>query len=318
MERPAAVLRIDMTTSLSVLLLCAVLLAASMSKLAHWKRAREDLVAFGWPSRLRQWSVMVPLVEAAVALTLLPPSTRQWGLAAALCLHVALTAVVGLALRRGRRIACACLGSVSRRQVGWDVALLNVALALLAAVAMVETRHSRPVADIAAVLIGAGALVAFTRGARAETSLGPGSIAPHFHLPRSAGGSVALDSLLARGRPVLIVFSQAGCRHCQLVAALVVDQARCLDRHTLVWITSVDDRGSDAARLRQAGVTIAIDAGNRISARYQCRSRPAAVLVGLDGRLVEAPAIGRDEVCKLIGTLVTPGCRQPSPALTSG
>jgi len=111
------------------------------------------------PPRLAWASIMVPVLELAVALALLPPGSRAGAAAAGAALLLAYAAAIGINLIRGRRdLDCGCAGPSQVRPIGawmlWrNLLLAGVLLTLLLPVA------PRPLGGTDALTIGAGTAV---------------------------------------------------------------------------------------------------------------------------------------------------------------
>jgi peroxiredoxin/uncharacterized membrane protein YphA (DoxX/SURF4 family) len=117
------------------LLLAGVLAWSGSAKLADRRDFRVALADFGVPTGLaRPAAAVLPLVELAVAVALVP-GTSAWGAAlAAVSLLVAFTLVLVVSLARGRRPECHCFGSFSSRPVSWRTVGRNGVLVAAAAV----------------------------------------------------------------------------------------------------------------------------------------------------------------------------------------
>lgn len=109
----------------------ALLLYASCSKLLAPTLLRESLnELFRKPAFASNHMVRaIAIVEAAVALALMAPSTRSVAAAAGLVIGAALILLGVLGRVLGARSPCGCLGPVSTRPLGW----LNVEFGLLIA-----------------------------------------------------------------------------------------------------------------------------------------------------------------------------------------
>jgi hypothetical protein len=112
------------------------------------------------PPALAQLSWLVPLLELAVALALLPAGSRNAAAAAGAMLLLAYAAAIAINLGRGRRnLDCGCGGPRERRPIGAWMVWRNLALAaLLAAVRLPWAPRALGPAD--ALTIGGGTAVA--------------------------------------------------------------------------------------------------------------------------------------------------------------
>lgn len=205
------------------MLISVVFGLSAWGKLAERPAARKAVAEFGVPPR---WVTTIgwalPLTEAAVAVTVLPPWTAAWSAAVALLLLAVFTAAVARLLARGERPVCSCFGATSATPVGkWTIAR-NMVLMVIAALtvwgAMARPRVPAGLpgdrgaglaiaAGLAGVLMWQGGQV---RGLRrrvdeqAAATLGPegvpvGAVAPEFSLRDTRGGRTSLEGLLAGG-----------------------------------------------------------------------------------------------------------------------
>ncbi len=133
--------------------------------------------------------------------------------------------------------------------------------------------------------------------------------APEFELDAIDGGRYSLHSLLADGRPLMLVFSAAGCGPCE---ALLPDLARWQRQHherLEIAVIASGDRERTAAVASEHGVSRVLWQDEReVSDAYGAYGTPMAVLIGAD-RVILTPTVGGSEA---IGTLVAQATR---PAL---
>jgi hypothetical protein len=92
-----------------------VFLASAISKLRHFGEFSRSLPALApvRPGQAEPLATTVITAEAAVPILLLFPATVFYGFALAGALVAAFTAVIGIALKRGRRAPCRCFGAAS-------------------------------------------------------------------------------------------------------------------------------------------------------------------------------------------------------------
>ena len=116
------------------LILAAVFLVAALTKLADRAGTRQAIADFGVPAFLAPpLATLLPLLELAAALALLPLASAWWGAIAILALLAVFTAAILVNLARGRKPNCHCFGQISSAPVGWRTVARNVILAALAA-----------------------------------------------------------------------------------------------------------------------------------------------------------------------------------------
>lgn len=143
-------------------LLTATLVVAAVGKLrsrAAFEAFAETLRDLGWrsPWSRRVAAALLPLAELGSAALLAVPAAGIWGYVAALVLLLAMTAVAGVALRRGRRLRCRCFGR-AEESIGASTLIRNGVLMLggLAGLASALASAGRP-GPAAAQVLGAGA-----------------------------------------------------------------------------------------------------------------------------------------------------------------
>jgi len=227
--------------------LAAVFATAGFAKLADRAGSQRALADFGVPGRVAGLlGTLLPLAELATATALVPDGSALWGALAALALLLAFSAAIALNLSRGRAPDCHCFGQLQSAPVSWWTVARNLLLALVAA--GLVWRSGPAGILLAAVAAAIGVSVLERRRSRDELparGLPIGTEAPGFGLPALDGAAVTLGALRERGRPVLLVFSDAHCGPC---TALAPDNRSLATRAR----RSSDDRG-DRARAR-AGV----------------------------------------------------------------
>ena len=112
------------------------------------------------PPALGAISLLVPLLELAVAAGLLIAHTRSEAAAAGAALLLTYAAAIAINLGRGRRdLDCGCGGPRGRQPIGAWMVWRNVALAALLG-ALLLPRTQRPFGAADALTIGAGTAVA--------------------------------------------------------------------------------------------------------------------------------------------------------------
>jgi len=115
------------------LLLAAVFLLAGATKLIDPRGTRRALRDFGLPAMLAQPMVLLlPLLEIAVAVLLVPTAVAWYGAWGALGLLSIFLLAVGVAMLRGRKPDCHCFGQIHSAPVGWQTVIRNLVLATVA------------------------------------------------------------------------------------------------------------------------------------------------------------------------------------------
>jgi uncharacterized membrane protein YphA (DoxX/SURF4 family) len=303
-------------------LLAVVFIIAGVAKLRDRPGTLRALAGFGVPARLRRVAaIALPLAELGTAVALLFPASARWGGVAALFLLVAFCAGISYALHQGRTPDCNCFGQLHSAPAGRGTLLRNVALAAPAILVVAEgpgPSISAWVADrtaaelvaitvsLAAAILGAFA-VHFWRENRtlrtdlddARTELGKlppglpvGSLAPGFTLRSARGETVTLDALVARGKPVALVFVSPACGSCRDMFASAGRWQPALAADVTIAIVS-DGAPADnllAAQDSSADVLLQEDWG--VARAYRVRATPTAVIVSPGGRIASSLVSG--------------------------
>jgi thiol-disulfide isomerase/thioredoxin len=304
------------------LLLAAVFAFAGAAKLFDLPGSRRALVEFGVPERAAPVAgLLLPLAELAIAVALVLHPTARWAGLAAFILLLAFIGGIANAMRRGRAPDCNCFGQVHSAPAGSSTLARNGVLAVLAAI--VAWQGPAPAIDtwvadrtgaellaigLALVVLAAAAWAlrrwsqqrARRRAIAAAISTpdpGPeglpvGTPAPSFALPDVRGGTQTLESLRARGRPVMIEFMDLSCAPCrELLPAVARWQTSLAERVTIAIITggSVDER-SEWDRYGVANVLL--DNSGELYAAYRAQGTPKAFGIWQDGSIAAAPAGG--------------------------
>ena len=326
------------------LLLAGVFAVAAVGKLADLRGSRASLVGFGLPKGpAAVLGTALPLAELTVAIALVPRPSAIWGAAGALALLIAFAAGIGTALRRGEAPPCNCFGAIHSAPASRTTLARNLALAAVAVVAVgwgpgpaVDTWVSaRTAAELVAVGLGIAALALLVlavptwrenrrlrrdlAGARERISQIPpglpvGALAPQFSVPDGHGGTLALSSLVARGRPVVLVFTAAGCGPCEpMLPDLRRLQEIAVDQLTIALVGISTIVRYDRVRERHGGHRMLVDAVEddpvlkqeldqlvEILHAYDVHDSPAAVLVTPAGTIGSAVVHGRLAIEALI------------------
>ena len=147
--------------------LAAVFAVAGTAKLLDRPGTRRSLSEFGVPSRaLPVAALLLPLLELATAVALIPPGSARWGALAALALLLGFIGGIANALARGEAPDCHCFGQVHSAPAGRGTLVRNAVLAALAAVVVLEGPgpsipewvSARTPAELVAVAAGAAAI----------------------------------------------------------------------------------------------------------------------------------------------------------------
>lgn len=133
-----------------------------------------------------------------------------------------------------------------------------------------------------------------------------GTPAPAFELEDTTGGLWTLVSLLATGRRLVVVFSDAGCGPCN---ALMPELAGWRREHAgvleFVVIASGDQDANRAKAAEHDLEPLLLEPDRWVSEAYQAAGTPTAVVIDPDGRIA-SPAVAGGVA---IGTLVAQAAR---------
>jgi peroxiredoxin len=182
---------------------------------------------------------------------------------------------------------------------------------------------------IAAIFFGAGWLVMWrqrrslmrqlSRAQRMATSAAPGipigSRAPDFSLPDLQGNTVSLDSLLARGRPLLVAFVSPGCEQCvELLPKLSRWQRSLADRLTLVLMSTGNVKRNEAIFDEYGMSDVLLQEFMEVSDAFRIRGTPSAVVITPDGNVASNPAETVFGIEPLLRTALNDGVRVQAEA----
>lgn len=146
--------------------------------------------------------------------------------------------------------------------------------------------------------------------------LEPGTPAPGFELVGTDDATVALDDLLARRLPVLLLFTSAGCGPCETLLPDVANwQDAHADRLTVAIFEEAKPAETRATADRFGLADVLADTGGRVYDAYDASGTPSAVLVAADGTVASHVAAGAGAIAELVaGVLDAPGLPIGAPA----
>jgi hypothetical protein len=308
---------------------------AGVAKLADLAGSRRAVRDFGLPPSLAATvGTLLPLAEIAVAGALIGKGSATWGAAAALVLLLAFVLGVGSALLRGEQFDCHCFGQIRSSPAGWSTLVRNVALALLAGVIVLGGPGASATGwldgvgsgELAALigglfvlcLIAAQASFSYqllrqngrlisrvealegARGAPVSQAAGlsVGAPAPGFTLSGVDGRTVSLDSLRARGRAVMLVFSHPGCGACE---ALLGELGRWQQAHAQRLTIALISQGSSAQNNEPKVRDVLFQIDREVANAYHAFASPSAQLVSIGAAIASPLAQGADEIRALLG-----------------
>ncbi|SMH29896.1 Methylamine utilisation protein MauE [Rathayibacter oskolensis] len=312
------------------LLVGGVLLASGLGKIGSSGRLVEAGMRFGVPPRWATLGTARLLIAGeivlAVAVLVAPWPLSVGACAAAVAVLAGFTVLTARAHRRGDDFDCGCFGVLAETRVGRGLVVRNSALlaaAVVALVAAVGSRRSVPQtlaafgaeewAWLAAVTVVSAVVAVISRllerdrarlpepaevaSTEVERLLGY-RVAPTFEVVRRDGTVVDMHALVAT-TPHLLVFVRPGCGSCdQLMEASDELQASLGHAAHLVFATGAAREVLDVAHPRLGDRVVFGVASAR--EKLGVEKTPAAVLIGLNGRLVAGPVHGARAVVELV------------------
>ena len=162
-----------------------------------------------------------------------------------------------------------------------------------------------------------------------QHGLQPGSRAPAFSVASLAGETVTLESLLAPGLPLFLLFTSPRCGPCQELLPIAADwQRKHGERLTLAFASEgdLDEVHAEAKKARLERVLH--DEGGGLYRSFRANGTPSAVVVAPDGRIGSFVAGGQGAIERLLARAVEapasgapagllPGAECPALALPS-
>jgi len=324
------------------LLLAAVFAVAAVGKLVGRSRTVETLAEFGVPESIRRpTAIVLPLVELAIAVALLPAATAAWGALAAALLLAVFTAAVARTLLQGREVDCNCFGSLGPSRISrWTLAR-NVLLLVLAGGVAIAAQSDPGKSAVAwlgdldtaqLALLGAGVAIVLAAlnlaffwqlmhqngrllgelealkaggGGAAPTGPQPGDLAPSFALPALGGAGLALEELLAAGRGLVVVVTDPGCGACDPLLPEIGRLQRDPETPVPLVMISRGDLDANLAKAREHGLEpVLIEEEFEVSRALGINGAPGAVRLDAEGRYVAKPSMGTERVGILLDELV--------------
>jgi hypothetical protein len=288
-------------------------------------------MGFGVPERSAHPLVIALVIaELLIAALLIYPATQLIGAASALGVLTLFTFAVAGQLLRGRKPSCACFGALTQSAISWKSVVRNLTLMAVAGVLVVvhATGETPALLDaaslstfIALMWMGLSTmwLLLLTRQngrlllrieqlerpshaspAQAQLPLAVGAAVPPLHLDDTRGRPFDLRSL--RGTPVLLLFLDAGCSHCQPLLTHLRD-AQPSGSIALIVI-------SESAALQHdlpIEVTVLVDPGYATHTVFGISGTPAAVSIDSNGALARPVVQGTSAVRATLDQVTTHG-----------
>ncbi|MGH2867888.1 MAG: MauE/DoxX family redox-associated membrane protein [Solirubrobacteraceae bacterium] len=178
------------------ILLALVLAVAGAAKLADRPGARAAVTGFGVPEAVAApVAAVLPWLELAGAVLLIPSATAQVGAAVALALMLAFSAAIARSIGRGEAPECHCFGALHSEPAGPRTLARNLALAVAAGAALIGGPGTSATAWIGG--LSGGWLTALVLGVALAAALASGSAFALRLLRRNGELLLRIDSLEA-------------------------------------------------------------------------------------------------------------------------
>lgn len=138
------------------------------------------------------------------------------------------------------------------------------------------------------------------------TGLPIGAPAPHFSLSAIGGERVSLDDLLAREKPVLLLFVSPNCFPCKTLLPAVKDWERDYDDQMTVALLSKGSPEDTRQQMAQhTGRYLLLHGEHSVSEDYLTKWTPAALLISRRGKIASQVAYGDEAIRALVDHIVT-------------
>ena len=309
--------------------LSAVFGVASVTKLIDPRGTRDAVKNFGAPEPLvPAVSLVLPIVELAIAVGLLFTNTSRMSAVAAVLLLLLLVIAISVNLARGRTHDCHCFGQLYSRPLGWPTLARNVVFALAALFVWWQSDATQGLSILSTLaqlkssqwlvllgLIAVGIVVLLYLQQRqkqlpAETGATPvglplDSVAPPFELAAYVGGTTSLDQLLAQGKPLLLIFTNPTCGPCVVLFAEVKKWQQSHSEQLTIALISFGTIKENFVNVARNGLgQVLLQEKREVAEKYGATVTPTAVVVNSDGRIASQLAAGADEIRKLLTTVL--------------
>jgi peroxiredoxin len=172
-----------------------------------------------------------------------------------------------------------------------------VALELLRA----HGRLLQRVDALEAALTHAGLALPDRNGRQSAPGIAVGMPAPSFELADVDGRRTTLETLLAAGLPLLLVFTDPGCGPCRKLLPLVAGWER--DQERELKIAVIGEGDAEAIRAKRVELelgVVLVQEQREVAEAYEVYGTPTAVLVSPDGQIASSPASGPAAITQLV------------------
>lgn len=328
------------------LILCGIFAVAGLAKLLDLRGSVTAVESFGVPTPIAQpIGYGLPVAEIVIAAGMIPVASARSSAAAGAVLMAVFVAAMAVNLAQGKRPDCHCFGKLHAAPIGWPAIARNLAIGIAASVVAVSGPGASLIAWIddlggqGQILLGllfvalamllwqswtlehlSKATTALTtrvesiadlvngNGEEGDQNPGPkvGTLAPGFQLAAIGNGRIALAHLLARGKPVLLVFAEPTCSVCNTMMPKLGRWARDLEGVLTIAIVTTGSEAANRKKVDRYGLPwVLLQEKHEVSMSYRVPGTPAAILVDSEGRVANAMVYGADPITKLLDEIAT-------------
>jgi peroxiredoxin/uncharacterized membrane protein YphA (DoxX/SURF4 family) len=180
---------------------------------------------------------------------------------------------------------------------GMTVALLTTGCVIILRVLRQQGNMLRRFEELDATLTANGVRAS----AEASALRAADTRAPDFRLPDLSGSLVTLDSLLASGRPAMLIFSDPECGPCNSILPEVARWQRDYTDKLTVALVSQGTPQVNRAKADQYGIELFLmQQGHKIAEDYRVRGTPCAVLIHPDRTMDGSISCGAEKIRELV------------------
>lgn len=139
-----------------------------------------------------------------------------------------------------------------------------------------------------------------------------GTPAPQFNLPDMMGQKHSLRSLLDRGNPVLLIFTNPHCIACQALVPKIGPWTREHKDKLNIVLVSGGSAEENLAKLSDFKSQVLLERNFEVSNAYDSNTTPTAILVGADGTIQSCLAQGRHAIQQFVSSFADLREEKPS------
>ena len=138
-----------------------------------------------------------------------------------------------------------------------------------------------------------------------ESGLAVGTQAPTFGLSSLQGELFTLDALRARGKPVLLLFSDPTCGPCTAIWPEVGRWQRDYASKLTLVVISLGTSQANRSKMSEYGIThLLLQKDREVAQAYQAAATPSAVLIDAAGNIGSSLAQGADAIRALVASAI--------------